>query len=191
MVRTGAAHQPRALARSIGESHSNVEERFARIEREYAARERLANYGLRPRKTILLYGPHGYGKSLGAKRLAWNTGLSLMKVRFDALLSSSFGESAVNLRAVFQAAKERLILLLLDECDFIVRSRTTSKDIGEAAAFDVICYPGGRHGIMAGSRAFAPGVVRGPGREGGAGCRQDRCTEWPQDRGGRPPPQGD
>ena len=110
-----------------------VEERFARIEREYAARERLANFGLRPRKTVLLYGPPGCGKSLGAKRLAWNTGLPLMKVRFDTLLSSYFGESAANLRAVFQAAQERPCLLLLDECDFIARSRTTTKDIGEAA----------------------------------------------------------
>ena len=111
----------------------DVEERFARIEREYAARERLAGYGLRPRKTVLLYGPPGCGKSLGAKRLAWNTGLPLMKVRFDALLSSYFGESAANLRAVFLAAQERPCLLLLDECDFIARSRTTAKDIGEAA----------------------------------------------------------
>ena len=56
-----------------------------------------------------------------------------MKVRFDALLSSYFGESAANLRAVFLAAQERPCLLLLDECDFIARSRTTAKDIGEAA----------------------------------------------------------
>ncbi len=112
---------------------ADVEERFARIEREYAARERLGAYGLRNRKTILLYGPPGCGKSLGAKRLAWNTGLQLIKVRFDALLSSFFGESAANLRAVFEAAKERPCALLLDECDFIARSRTTSNDIGEAS----------------------------------------------------------
>ena len=112
---------------------SEIEERFARIEREYAARERLGAYGLRNRKTILLYGPPGCGKSLGAKRLAWNTGLPLLKMRFDALLSSYFGESAANLRAVFDAAKERPCVLLLDECDFIARSRTTSKDIGEAS----------------------------------------------------------
>lgn len=110
-----------------------VEERFARIEREYAARERLGAYGLRPRKTVLLYGPPGCGKSLGAKRLAWNTGLALMKVRFDALVSSYFGESATNLRSVFDAAKERPCVLLLDECDFIARSRVGSKDVGEAA----------------------------------------------------------
>lgn len=110
-----------------------TEERFARIEREYAARERLGAYGLRPRKTILLYGHPGCGKSLGAKRLAWNTGLPLLKVRFDALISSYFGESAANLRSVFAAAKERPCVLLLDECDFIARSRVNSNDIGEAS----------------------------------------------------------
>lgn len=111
----------------------DIEERFSRIEKEYAARERLGAYGLRPRKTILLYGRPGCGKSLGAKRLAWNVGLPLLKVRFDALISSYFGESAANLRSVFEAAKERPCVLLLDECDFIARSRTTTKDIGEAS----------------------------------------------------------
>ena len=111
----------------------DTEKRFARVESEYAARERLGAYGLRPRKTVLLYGPPGCGKSLGAKRLAWNTGLPLMKVRFDALISSYFGESASNLRAVFDAAKERPCVLLLDECDFLARSRSNSKDIGEAS----------------------------------------------------------
>ena len=110
-----------------------IDARFARIEKEFAARERLGAYGLRPRKTVLLYGPPGCGKSLGAKRLAWNVGLPLLKVRFDALISSYFGESASNLRTVFETAKERPCVLLLDECDFIARSRTNTKDIGEAS----------------------------------------------------------
>ncbi|WP_024972101.1 AAA family ATPase [Ralstonia pickettii] len=110
-----------------------VEQRFARIEAEYAARDRLRVFGLKPRKTVLLYGPPGCGKSLGAKRLAWNTGLPLMKVRFDVLISSFFGESAQNLRTIFSAAKEKPCVLLLDECDFIARSRTNSKDIGEVS----------------------------------------------------------
>jgi SpoVK/Ycf46/Vps4 family AAA+-type ATPase len=112
---------------------TEVEERFQRIEKEYAARERLGAFGLRNRKTILLYGLPGCGKSLGAKRIAWNTGLPLLKVRFDSLLSSYFGESATNLRQVFEAAKARPSVLLLDECDFIARSRTDSRDIGEAS----------------------------------------------------------
>jgi len=110
-----------------------VEQRFARIEAEYAARDRLRTFGLRPRKTVLLYGPPGCGKSLGAKRLAWNTGLPLMKVRFDVLISSFFGESAQNLRSIFSSAREKPCVLLLDECDFIARSRTASKDIGEVS----------------------------------------------------------
>lgn len=110
-----------------------TEERFERIEREFAARSRLGVFGLQPRKTILLHGPPGCGKSLGAKRLAWKTGLPLMKVRFDTLISSYFGESAANLRSIFMAAKEHPCVLLLDECDFIARSRNNSKDIGEAS----------------------------------------------------------
>lgn len=149
MPETGRALSSLPLSRRHGESlatlvptdalehhmvlPAEIENRFARIESEYAARDRLRTFGLRPRKTILLYGPPGCGKSLGAKRLAWNTGLPLMKVRFDALISSYFGESAANLRSIFDAARARPCVLLLDECDFIARSRTNSQDIGEAS----------------------------------------------------------
>jgi hypothetical protein len=111
----------------------NIESRFSRIESEYAARERLRLHGLTPRRTVLLHGPPGCGKSLGAKRLAWNTGLPLLKINFDTLISSYFGESAANLRAIFNMAKETPCVLLLDECDFIARSRNSTKDIGEAS----------------------------------------------------------
>jgi SpoVK/Ycf46/Vps4 family AAA+-type ATPase len=56
-----------------------------------------------------------------------------MKVRFDTLISSYFGESASNLKSIFTAAKEYPCVLLLDECDFIARSRVNTKDIGEAS----------------------------------------------------------
>ncbi len=125
-------HSPESLEHYMVLSRE-TEERFARIEAEYAARDRLGTFGLKPRKTILLYGPPGCGKSLGAKRLAWQTGLPLMKVRFDALISSFFGESASNLRNIFVAAEERPCVLLLDECDFIARSRVNTRDIGEAS----------------------------------------------------------
>jgi SpoVK/Ycf46/Vps4 family AAA+-type ATPase len=108
-----------------------VERRFHRIEKEFAARTRLAKHGLRPRHRILLYGPPGCGKSLGAERLAWNTGLPLRKVRFDTLLSSYFGETMANLRKVFDAAQGSPCALFLDECDTLARSRTERNDVGE------------------------------------------------------------
>lgn len=111
----------------------DVERRFMRIEKEYAARTRLATFGLRPRTRILLHGPPGCGKSLGAERLAWATGLSMHKVRFDSLISSYFGETASNLRRVFDDAGRRPCVLFLDECDTIARSRMEKNDVGEAS----------------------------------------------------------
>jgi SpoVK/Ycf46/Vps4 family AAA+-type ATPase len=109
-----------------------VESRFLRIEKEYAARTRLALFGLRPRSRLLFHGPPGCGKSLGAERLAWATGLPLHKVRFDTLMSSYFGETAVNLRRVFDAAQQTPCALFLDECDTIARARGDRNDVGEA-----------------------------------------------------------
>ncbi len=109
----------------------SVESRFLRIEKEFAARTRLAKHGLRPRQRILLYGPPGCGKSLAAERLAWNTGLPLHKVRFDTLMSSFFGETLANLRSIFVSAQATPIALFLDECDTLARSRTERNDVGE------------------------------------------------------------
>jgi SpoVK/Ycf46/Vps4 family AAA+-type ATPase len=108
-----------------------VEKRFRRIEKEYAARDRLAHHGLRYRQKILFYGPPGCGKTLGAERLAWNTGLPLLKVRFDAMVSSFLGETASNLRLVFEKASENPCLLFLDECDTIAKSREDTQEVGE------------------------------------------------------------
>lgn len=108
-----------------------IEERLTRIESEFAAQERLSKYHLVPKRKILLYGPPGCGKTLSAERLAWNLGLPLLKVRFDSLISSYFGESASNLRSVFDYCKNEPVVLLLDECDFIAKSRVSSQDVGE------------------------------------------------------------
>lgn len=108
-----------------------VEVRFRRIEREYAARDRLAHHGLRYRQKILLYGSPGCGKTMGAERIAWNTGLTLVKVRFDAMVSSYLGETATNLREVFETAVASPCLLFIDECDALAKSRGDSQEVGE------------------------------------------------------------
>lgn len=111
---------------------AKTEARLVSIEQEYAAKERLKKYNLSPKQKILLYGPPGCGKTLSAERIAWDLGLPLMKVRFDSLLSSYFGESAANLRQIFDYCEQKAVVLLLDECDFIAKSRTASRDVGEA-----------------------------------------------------------
>lgn len=110
-----------------------ISARYDRIIKEYAGRHRLAKHGLNHKKKVLIYGPPGCGKTLSAEYLAWHTGLPLIKVRFDALISSYFGESAANLRRVFEWAANTPSVLFLDECDFIAKSRTSGNDIGEVA----------------------------------------------------------
>jgi SpoVK/Ycf46/Vps4 family AAA+-type ATPase len=111
----------------------SIEQRFLRIEKEYMARERLAKHGLQHARKILLYGPSGCGKTMGAERLAWSVGLPLLKVKLDTLISSYFGESASNLRTVFEAAHKEPCVLFLDECDFIAKRREGSRDVGEVS----------------------------------------------------------
>jgi SpoVK/Ycf46/Vps4 family AAA+-type ATPase len=110
---------------------AKTETHLLSIEKEFVAKERLNRYNLAPKQKILLYGPPGCGKTLSAERIAWNLGLPLLKVRFDSLLSSYFGESASNLREVFDYCKREPVVLLLDECDFIAKSRVSIHDVGE------------------------------------------------------------
>ncbi len=110
---------------------ATVEQRFQRIEREYAARDRLAHHGFHYKQKILLYGLPGCGKTMSAERLAWNTGLPLFKVRFDTMVSSYLGETATNLREIFEVASKNPCLLFLDECDSLAKSREDNNEVGE------------------------------------------------------------
>ncbi len=109
----------------------SIDARLSCIEQEFAAKHRLAAHGLKPSRRVLFYGPPGCGKSLGAERLAWATGLPLHKVQFDTLLSSFFGETLTNLRRIFDEAAKSPCALFLDECDTLARSRTERNDVGE------------------------------------------------------------
>lgn len=109
----------------------DIENKFFRIEKEFVARERLANHGLKPKQKILFFGPPGCGKSMGAERLAWNIGLPFYKVRFEAVISSYLGESLTNLKKLFDEVNSFPCVLLLDEFDIIAKSRNYGQDVGE------------------------------------------------------------
>lgn len=108
-----------------------IERKIQRIEKEYAAKERLALHGLKYRQKILFYGSPGCGKSMSAERIAWNLGLPFLKVRFDVIISSFLGETATNLSRLFESLKNYPCILLLDEFDIVGKTRTNSQDIGE------------------------------------------------------------
>lgn len=109
-----------------------TENKIKKIENEFVARERLGHFGLKPKQKILLYGAPGCGKSMAAERIAWNTGLPFLKVRFEAIISSFLGESATNLKSLFESIQSFPCVLLLDEFDFIAKSRSsTGQDVGE------------------------------------------------------------
>jgi len=108
-----------------------IESKIRRIESEYTARERLAAYGLKPKKKVLLYGSPGCGKSMSAERIAWTVGLPFLKIRLDAIISSFLGESASNLKKLFDSLNSYPCVLLLDEFDYIAKTRNNSQDVGE------------------------------------------------------------
>ena len=108
-----------------------TEEKIRRIEKEFAAKERLAHHGLKYRQKVLIYGAPGCGKSMSAERIAWNLGLPFLKVRFDVIISSFLGETANNLTKLFDGIKDYPCVLLFDEFDVIGKTRTNSQDVGE------------------------------------------------------------
>ena len=83
------------------------------------------------RRTLLFHGPPGCGKSLTASAIACELSLPLFVVRFDAIIGAFLGQTAVNLRGIFQFAENTPCVLLLDELDALGRRRGNPLDVGE------------------------------------------------------------
>jgi ATP-dependent 26S proteasome regulatory subunit len=92
--------------------HPETERAVNTIEKQYAARQRLALYGLKPTNKILLHGPSGCGKRMIAERLGWNTGLPLF---------TGFIESAEDIKIIYEIAHSKPYLIFIDKPD--VKSR--------------------------------------------------------------------
>ncbi len=108
-----------------------VRELLQRVLKENKSRHRLEQFGVPPRRRVLLYGPPGCGKTLTAAVLAGEMGLPLMSVRLDALFSRFLGATAVQLRAIFEEMPRRPGVYLFDEFDSVAKARGDSQDVGE------------------------------------------------------------
>ncbi len=102
-----------------------------RILDEFSKRSALAEFGLAPKRKLLFFGPPGNGKTLCAEVLACELDLPLFYVRFDGLVASYLGETAANLRRVFDYASQGLGILFFDEFDALGKSRDDHEDVGE------------------------------------------------------------
>ncbi|MGO9601361.1 MAG: AAA family ATPase [Isosphaeraceae bacterium] len=108
-----------------------VRESLDRIVLERRHAELLRSHGILPTSKVLFCGPPGCGKSVAAEALARELYLPLATVRFDAVVSSYLGETAANLRKVFEFGRSRPLVLLFDEFDAIGKERIAPDEHGE------------------------------------------------------------
>lgn len=87
-------------------------------------RPELFASGVRQRSGVLMYGPPGVGKTLLAKAVATECGLSFLSVKGPELLNMYVGESERNVRDVFDKAREASpCIIFFDELDALAPNR--------------------------------------------------------------------
>lgn len=98
---------------------------------EHNRAETLRSFGLQPAGKLLFCGPPGCGKTLAAEVIASALSMPLVVVRLDSVISSFLGETASNLRKVFDYISKHPSVALFDEFDAISKDRGDSADHGE------------------------------------------------------------
>jgi len=93
--------------------------------------EILKSYGLYPVDRLLFCGPPGCGKTLTAEVVASELGLPLSIIRIDSVISSYLGETASNLRQVFDFISSVPMVVLFDEFDALGKERDDDAEHGE------------------------------------------------------------
>lgn len=102
-----------------------------RIVREFREWDVLEANGLTPIRRVIFCGPSGCGKTAMAEAISAELAVPMLYVRFDAVVSSLLGETAANLRKVFDYARRGQWVLFFDEFDAIGRSRDDTTEHGE------------------------------------------------------------
>lgn len=98
---------------------------------EHRRADVLRSYGMKPSGKVIFFGPPGCGKTLAAEVIAFELDRPLAIVRLDALVSSFLGETAANLRKVFDFIAKHPLVVLFDEFDAIGKERGDSAEHGE------------------------------------------------------------
>jgi len=110
---------------------SKTQSALNEILHEHNRADVLLSYGLQPARRLLFCGPPGCGKTLAAEILAHSLSLPLVLVRLDSVISSFLGETASNLRQVFDFIAKNPVVALFDEFDALTKDRGDTADHGE------------------------------------------------------------
>lgn len=110
---------------------SATAEALEEIAAEVRLWQALDDLGVPRRQRLLFHGPPGCGKTSAAEALATELGWPLLVVRLDAVISSYLGETASNLRRVFDYAHDGAWVVLFDEFDALGKSRDDPGEHGE------------------------------------------------------------
>ncbi len=105
--------------------------RLDRIMREFKDADILASYNLDYKKKILLCGQPGTGKTFSVQVISSVLHIPVVYIRFDAIISSYLGETAGNLRKVFDFIENGTWIVLFDEFDIIGKNRDDQHEHGE------------------------------------------------------------
>lgn len=95
---------------------------------ELTAEEELASVGLKPRRTVMMSGPPGCGKTTLAHHVAARMGLPLVLIDMASLIGMYVGQTGKNISEIFRACEKQAdrMVLLLDEFDAIAMKRGES-----------------------------------------------------------------
>lgn len=92
----------------------------------------LKQYNLPVNNKILLYGHSGCGKTMTAKAIATKLNKPLFILDLSTFVSARIGETAKNIKMVFDKAERERAVLFLDEFDYVGKMRgNDDNDVGE------------------------------------------------------------
>ncbi len=93
--------------------------------------DKLVAQGIASRLAMMLSGPPGTGKTLLAGHIAANLGRKFYVVRLDSVISSLLGDTAKNIRSIFDFVAGKNAVLFLDELDAVAKMRDDRNELGE------------------------------------------------------------
>jgi len=91
----------------------------------------LHSYNLEPRNRLLLIGPPGNGKTSLAEAIAEALSVPLLVVRYDGVIGTYLGETAVRIRRLIEYASTRRCVLFFDEFETLGKERGDIHETGE------------------------------------------------------------